>query len=126
MKVFVPANLTMDLNTATLDEMQRLIGICDGRAQANFEGRAILSRSWTLLELLEIGIPADVVKALVGDLNINAIPRHEEQDGGMGTIKYFLVGCTLYGRKRKMERGCKGSERWHGGISNNKRIPHEK
>ena len=35
----------------------------------------------TLLDLLEMGISADVVKTLVDDLEINAIPRHEEQDG---------------------------------------------
>ena len=30
-----------------------------------------------------MGIPADVVKALVEDLEIKAIPRHEDQDGGV-------------------------------------------
>ena len=30
-----------------------------------------------------MGIPADVVKTLVDDLEIKAIPRHEEQDGGI-------------------------------------------
>ena len=43
-----------------------------------FEGRANLSRPLTLLDLLEMGIPADVVKALVDDLKL----RHEDQDGG--------------------------------------------
>ena len=37
----------------------------------------------TLLDLLEMGIPADVLKALVDDLEIKAIPRHKEQDGGI-------------------------------------------
>ena len=36
----------------------------------------------TLLDLLEMGIPEDMVKALV-DLEINAIPRHEEQAGNV-------------------------------------------
>ena len=73
------------LNTATFEEMQSLAGICNGRAQAIFEGRANLSRPFglTLLDLLEMGIPADVVKALVDNLEIKAIPRHEDQDGGV-------------------------------------------
>ena len=74
-KVFVTANFTMDLNTATFEEMQSLAGIGHGRAQAIFDGRANLSRPLTLLDLLEMGIPADVVNALVDDLEIKAIAR---------------------------------------------------
>ena len=48
-----------------------------------FEGRANLSRPLTRLDMLELRIPADVVKALVDDPEIRAIPRHEEQDGGI-------------------------------------------
>ena len=62
---------------------QSLAGIGNGRAQAIFKGRANLGRPLTLLDWLEMGIPADVVKALVDDLEIKAIPRHEEQDGGI-------------------------------------------
>ena len=69
----------MDLNTATFEEMQSLTGIGHDRAQAIFDGRTHLSRPLTLLDLLEMGIPADVVKALVDDLEIKAIPRHEEK-----------------------------------------------
>ena len=53
----------MDLNTATFEEMQILAGIGHGRAHAIFDGRANLNRPLTLLDLLEMGIPADVVKA---------------------------------------------------------------
>ena len=60
-----------------------MAGIGHGRAQAIFEGRAYLSRPLILLDLLEMGIPANVVKALVDDLEIKTIPRHEEQDGGI-------------------------------------------
>ena len=73
----------MDLNTATFEEMQSLAGIGNGRAHAILEGRANLSRPLTLLDYLEMGIPADVVKAVVDDLEIKTIPRHEEQDGGI-------------------------------------------
>ena len=66
----------MALNTATFEEMQCLAGIGHGRAQAIFEGRANLSRPLTLLELLEMGIPAELVKALVDDLEIKTILRH--------------------------------------------------
>ena len=62
------ANLTMDLNTTTFEEMHSLARIGHGRAHAIFEGRANLSRPLTLLDLLEMGIPADVVKALADDL----------------------------------------------------------
>ena len=55
-KVFVTAIFTMDLNTATFEEMQSLAGIGHGRAQAIFDGRANLSRPLTLLDLLEMGI----------------------------------------------------------------------
>ena len=82
-KVYLNANFTMDLNTATFEEMQSLAGIGHGRAQAIFDGRANLSRPLTLLDLLEMGIPADVVKALVDDLEIMAIPRHEDKDEGI-------------------------------------------
>ena len=68
-KVFVTANFTIDLNTATFEEMQSLAGIGHGRAQAIFDVRASISRPLTLLDLLEMGIPADVVKALVDDLD---------------------------------------------------------
>ena len=51
-KVFVIANLTMDLNTATFEEMQSLAGIGHGREQAIFNGRVNLSRPLTLLDLL--------------------------------------------------------------------------
>ena len=37
-KVFVTANLTMYLNTATCEEMQSLAGIGHGRAPAIFDG----------------------------------------------------------------------------------------
>ena len=70
----------MDLNTATFEEMQSLAGIGHGRAQTIFDGRANLSRPLTLLDLLEKGIPADMVKALV---EIMAIPRHEDKDEGI-------------------------------------------
>ena len=31
--------------------------------------------------------------------------------------RHVLFECTLYGeKKRNMERGCKGFERWYGGI----------
>ena len=73
----------MDLNTSTFEEMQSLAGIGHGRAQAIFDGRANLSRPLTLLDLLEMGIPADVVKSLVDDLEIMAIPRHEDKDEGI-------------------------------------------
>ena len=73
----------MDLNTATFEEMQSMAGIGHDRAQAIFDGRAYLSRPLSLLDLLEMGIPADGVKALVADLEIKAIPRHEEKDEGI-------------------------------------------
>ena len=60
-----------------------MAGIGQGRAQAIFLGRANLSRPLTLLDLSEMGIPADVVNALVDDLGIKAMSRHEEQDGGI-------------------------------------------
>ena len=59
---------------------QSLAGIGNGKAQAIFKGRANLGRPMTLLDLLEMGIPADVLKALVDDLEIEC---HEEQDGGI-------------------------------------------
>ena len=69
--VFVTANITMDLNTATFEEMHSLVGIRHGRAQAIFDGRVNLSRPLTLLDLLEMGIPAGVT-ALVDYLEIKA------------------------------------------------------
>ena len=78
-KIFVTANFTMDLNTATFEEMKSLAGIGHGRAQAIFDGQANLRRPLTLLDLLEMGIPADVVKDLVDVLEIKVIPRHEEK-----------------------------------------------
>ena len=70
---FVAVYLTIDLNTATVEEMSSSAGIGHGRAQTIFEWRVNLSRPLNLLHLLEIGIPADVGKALVD----------EEQDGGI-------------------------------------------
>ena len=82
-KVLVTATFTLDLNTATFEEMHSLAGIGHGRVQAIFDGRANLSRPLTLLDLLEMGIPADVVKVLVDDLEIKAMPHHEEKDEGI-------------------------------------------
>ena len=79
-KVFLTANFTMDLNTATFEEMQSLAGIGHGRAHAVFDVRANISRPLTLLDLLEMEISANVVRALVDDLEIKAIPHHEEKD----------------------------------------------
>ena len=53
--------------------------------------RANLSRPLILLDLLEMGIPADVVKALVDDLEIKAIPRHEEKDDGIDVQQMVIV-----------------------------------
>ena len=63
--------------------MQSLAGVGHDRAHAIFDRRANLSRPLTLLDLLEMRIPAYVVKAMVDNLEINAILRHEEQDGGI-------------------------------------------
>ena len=93
-KVFVTANFTMDLNTATCEEMQSLAGIGHGRAQAIFDGRVNLSRPLTLLDLLEMGIPADVVKALVDDLEIMAIPRHEDKDEGIDIQQMVIAALA--------------------------------
>ena len=84
----------MDLNTATFEEMQSLAGIGHGRAQAIFDGRANLSRPLTLLDLLEMGIPADVVKALVDDLEIMAIPRHEDKDEGIDIQQMVIAALA--------------------------------
>ena len=84
----------MDLNTATFEEMQSLAGIGHGRAQAIFDGRANLSRPLTLLYLLEMGIPADVVKALVDDLEIMAIPRHEDKDEGIDIQQMVIAALA--------------------------------
>ena len=43
------------------------------QSTGDFLGRANLSRPLTLIDLLEIGIPADVVKAVADDLEIKAI-----------------------------------------------------
>ena len=91
-KVFFTANFTMDQNTAFFEEMQSLAGIGHGRAQAIFDGRANLSRPLALLVLLEMGIPADVVKALVDDLEIKAIPRHEEKDEGID-VQHMVIAA---------------------------------
>ena len=104
-KVFVTANFTMDLNTATFEEMQRLAGIGHGRAQAIFDGRANLSRPLTLLDLLEMGIPADVVKALVDDLEIKAIPRHEEKDEGINVQQMVIAGLASLQRTSSAVNG---------------------
>ena len=90
-KVFVTANFTMDLNTTTFEEILKLAGIGHGRAQAIFDGRANLSRPLTLPDLLEMGIPADVVKALVDDLEIKAIPRHEEKMRELTYNRWLLL-----------------------------------
>ena len=85
----------MDLNTATFEEMQSLAGIGHGRAQAIFDGRANLSRPLTLLlDLLEMGITADVVKALVDDLEIMAIPRHEDKDEGIDIQQMVIAALA--------------------------------
>ena len=84
----------MDLNTATCEEMQSLAGIGHGRAQAIFDGRANLSRPLTLLDLLEMGIPADLVKALVDDLEIMAIPRHEDKDEGIDIQQMVIAALA--------------------------------
>ena len=75
----------MDLNTATFEEMQSL---------AIFDGRANLSRPLTLLDLLEIGIPADVMKGLVDDLEIMAIPRHEDKDKGIDIQQMVIAALA--------------------------------
>ena len=51
-KVFVTANVTMDLNTGNAESGWD----GHGRAHANFDERANLSRPLTLLDLLEMGI----------------------------------------------------------------------
>ena len=85
----------MDLNTTTFEEMQSLAGIGRGKAQAILDGRANLSRPLTLLDLLEMGMPADVVKALVDDLEIMAIPRHEDKDGGID-IQQMVIAALAF------------------------------
>ena len=95
-KVLVTANYTMDLNTATFEEMQTLSGIGHGKAQAIIDGRANLSRPLTLLDLLGMGIPADVVKALVDDLEIKVIPSHEEKDEGIDVQQMVIAARHHY------------------------------
>ena len=46
----------------------------------------------TLLDLLEMGIPADVVKALVDNLEIKAIPHHEEKDEGID-VQHMVIAA---------------------------------
>ena len=46
----------------------------------------------TLLAFMENGISADVVKALVDDLEIKAIPRHEKQDSGI-EVQHMVVAA---------------------------------
>ena len=75
-------------------EMQSLAGIGHGRDQAIFDGRANLSRPLTLLDLLEMGIPADVVKAQVDDLEIMAIPRHEDKDEGIDIQQMVIAALA--------------------------------
>ena len=48
----------------------------------------------TLLDLLEMGIPADVVKALVDDLEIKAIPRHKEKDEGIDVQQIVIAALA--------------------------------
>ena len=84
----------MDLNTATFEEMPSLAGIGHGRTQAIFDGRAILSRLLNLLDSLEMEIAADVVKALVDDLEIKTIPRHEEKDEGIDVQKIVIAALA--------------------------------
>ena len=71
-----------------------LAGIGHSRAQAIFDGRDNLSRPLTLLDLLEMGIPADVVKALVDDLEIKAIPHHEEKDKGIDVQQMVIAALA--------------------------------
>ena len=93
-KVFVTANFTMDQNTATLEEMQSLAGIGHGRAHAIFDGLANLSRPLTLQDLQKMGIPADVVKTLVDDPEIKAIPRHEAKDEGIDVQQMVIAALA--------------------------------
>ena len=88
--------------------MKSLAGIGHGRAQAIFDGRANLSRPLTLLDLREMGIPADVVKALVDDLEIMAIPRHEDKDKGIDIQLQQMVIAALASLQRisSDEMGC--------------------
>jgi len=68
----------MDLNVATLEQLQDLAGIGEVRAQAIVEGRGHLSRPLTLLDLtMDFGIPGDVIKTLIDDSEIKGLPRHE-------------------------------------------------
>ena len=57
-----------------------------GRVRAIFDGRANLSRPLTLT--------ADVVKALVDDLEIKAIPRHEEKDKGIDVQQMVIAALA--------------------------------
>ena len=44
--------------------------------------------------MLEMGIPADVVKALVDDHEIKAIPHHEEQDGEVEVQQMVVIALA--------------------------------
>ena len=52
-----------------------------------------------------MGIPADVVKALVDDLEINAIPGHEEQDGGIEVEQMVVSALASLQRISSNEHG---------------------
>ena len=83
----------MDLNTTTFEKIQSLARIGHYRTQAILDGRTYLSRPLSLLDLLKMGIPADVVEALVDDLEINAIPRHEEKDEGID-VHHMVIAAV--------------------------------
>ena len=93
MLVATEVTLFEDFEHRNFEEMQSLAGIGYGRAQAIFDGRA-LSRPLTLLDLLEMGIPAGVVKALVDDLEIKAIPRHEDKDEGIDVQQMVIAALA--------------------------------
>ena len=48
----------------------------------------------TLLDLLEMRIPADVVKSLVDDLEIMVIPRHEDKDEGIDIQQMVIAALA--------------------------------
>ena len=48
----------------------------------------------TLLDVLEIKISADVVKVLVDDLEIKAIPCHEEKDEGIDVQQMVIIALS--------------------------------
>ena len=65
-----------------------MAGIGNGRAQTIFEGRSNLSRPLTLLDSLEMD----------ADLEIKAIPRHEEQDAGIEVQHMVVAALALLQR----------------------------